>query len=893
MRGWGDGQLGSWLTGTWADCVYEWRAVRGWRRWRVGLLNAAALVRVVVAYLPSGESPMRNIGRDFGYALRRLRQTPLFSIFAVVTLALGIGAATAVYSVVHAVALKAPAIDDVERVVKVYHSAFGSGPMTNFSWPDVNDLKARQTSFTHLATWTRVAHAITTPEGSRPFLGEFVDGDYFDVLRVRPLAGRLIQRADDTPAAIPVVVLSANLWRSAFAGDEAIVDRQVEIGGHQFTVIGIAPPDARGVDIPNLVGPALWMPIRQRHLLARTGFTAFGDENDRERRWVSAVGRLREDVTFSQAAAEVRQIGEALDAAVPIGQGAEPGYRSPYAVSRPWSATRLVDVRIHESMSRVVGPVVGTLLISVALVLMVACTNLANLLLARGASRRHEFAVRMALGASRWRLLREQVVECAVLAVAGGALGVLVARTLIVALSTDFSVGDAVQMVLSVRPELNGPVLGLAMGATVLALLMSGVLPAWHSTGGDVRSVLATDTSGGALPRWRGRRLLIQAQVAVSVALLAVTAVSAGNAMRFALHDPGFALDQLALVTTDPSASSMDDARALAAMAAARDRVSRLSGVEAVAFGSALPVGTGLTSVLVSNPPMRYGLRAIHASAGYVDTVGVPIVEGRDLNESDGAGGEPVIILSVKAAEQMFGRTQVIGQLVTFKRQAWAGEAPPPTVVARVVGVVGDTSDGTRGPVQEGMAYLPVGPHPARRLVLIARTADDAGAVAGQMRTAVLEADRQLTITGVSTGESVSDGFTVLLRTVAGTAGLLGGFAALLALLGLYGVLSFLVARRTREIGLRIALGAERTHVLRLIMTDGLKPVMWGIGLGTLLAGPVLLNPLSRSMLRTSDDALTVALLAPVVMLVAAALAAWWPARRAARVDPNVALRQQ
>ena len=780
---------------------------------------------------------------DLHYALRRLRQTPLFSTFAVVTLALGIGAATAVYSVVHAVALKAPSIADVERVVKVYHSDGGSTAMSGFSWPDIIDLKARQTSFSHLATWTRLTHAITLPEGSRPFRGEFVDGDYFDVLRVRPMAGRLIQRADDTPAAPPVVVLSADFWRSAFGGDETIVNRQVDIGGQQFTVIGIAPPEARGVDMPNLAGPAAWVPMSTRPRLARTGFLAFGDDTDRERRWVSAVGRLRDGVRLDQAAAEVRQIGASLDAAVPIGRDADQRSRSPYAISRPWVVKRLVDVRMHESMSRIVGPVVGTVLISVALVLMVACTNLANLLLARGASRRHEFAVRMALGASRWRLLREQLVECALLAVAGGALGVLVARGLIVALSTDFSVGDAL-MVISVRPELNPSVLALAAGATMLALLTFGVLPAWHSTRADVRSVLNTDTAGGALPRWRGRRLLIQMQVAVSVALLAVTVVSAGNAMRFAWHDPGFALEKLALVKTDPTASNMEGARAVAVMATARDRVLQLPGVESAAFGSALPVGSGTSNVYVSEPPMRFGVRTVFASAGYLATIDVTIVEGRDFSESDGAGGDPVIVLSVTAAEQMFGRTQVIGQSVTFRRQAWAGEPPAPVVVARVVGVV-------------------------------------------------VEADRQLTITNVSTGESVSDGLTVLLRIVAGAAGLLGGFAALLALLGLYGVLSFLVARRTREIGLRIALGAERAQVLRLIMVDGLKPVVWGIGIGTVLAGPVLLNPLSRSMLRTTDGGIAMAMLAPVVMLAAAAVAAWWPARRAARVDPNVALRQQ
>jgi predicted permease len=879
---------------TWADFIHEWRRESGPARLIVVVHVLAAALRLFVWTLPSGDNPMRNLGRDLHFALRRLRQTPLFFTFAVVTLALGIGAATAVYSVVHAVALKAPNIDDVERVVKVYHSAGGSGPMISFSWLDSADLKARQTSFSHMATWSRLFHAITLPEGARPFGGELVDGDYFDVLRVRPMVGRLIQRSDDSPSATPVVVLSADFWRSAFGGDASVLNSQVEIGGHQFTVIGVAPPEARGVDMPSLAGPSLWVPIQQHHLLARAGFSLSGDDSDRSRRWLSVVARLRDGVSLEQAAAEVRQIGQALDAAVPIGAELDPRLRSPHAVSRPWVVRRVVDVRIHESMAFIVGPVVGTVLVSVGLVLLVACTNLANLLLARGASRRQEFAVRMALGASRWRLLREQIVECGVLALAGGVLGLLVARVLVVLLSTDFTVGDVVTIVISVRPELNAPVLMLAVFATALALLTFGVLPAWHSTGGDVRSVLSADGGGGAPPRWRGRRLLIQLQVAVSVALLAVTAVSTGNALRLALHDPGFALDQLALVTTDPTASSMDSERAVAAMAAARDRVSQLPGVDAAAFGSALPIGTGSSYVTVSEPPIssRFGLRAVFASAGYFATVGMPVLEGRDFTTSDEVAGEPVIVLSAKAAGDFFGRTQVIGQSVTFKRRAWAGEPPAPTMVARVVGVVGDASDGTGGRIDEGTAYLPVGQHPVRRLVLVARTPGDASAVAGQLRTAVNDADRQLTITGVSTGESVSDGLTILLRIVAGTAGILGAFAALLALLGLYGVLSFLVARRTREIGVRIALGAERSSVLRLIMTDGLKPVVWGILLGVLLAGPVLLSPLSRNMLGTSESGVAVALLAPVVMLAAATLAAWWPARRAAQVDPNVALRQ-
>jgi putative ABC transport system permease protein len=886
------------LADTWADCVYEWRTTSGPRRVVVGFTSMLALLHVLVAVLPEGRGPLRNMGQDVRFAVRRLRQSPVFSIFAVITLALSIGAATAVYSLVYAVAYKPPAIADVEQIVNVYHAPGGSAPMIGFSWPDFADLKARQTSFVHLAAWARFTNAMVLADGAHVFRGEFVDGDYFSVLRVQPELGRLIQRTDDSLSAAPVVVLSDSLWRNALAARRDVVGQVVRIGGKPFTVIGVAPPEARGVDTPNLSAPAAWVPMRQRHLLAQAGYAQFRDETDRDNRWMRGVGRLNDGATLEQASAELRQIGQALDAAVPLGATVAPRFRQRYDASRQWSATRLTDIRIHESMSRVFGPVVGTVLVSVVLVLLVACTNLANLLLARGASRRQEFAMRMALGASRARLMREQVVECGLLALAGGLAGTLVARGLTVLLSTDFSMGDGVQMVISVRPELNLPVLITTLGATILALLIFGVLPAWYSTDGDIRSVLASDTSGGVFPRWRGRRALIGGQVMVSVALLAVTAVSVGNAVRLGYRDPGFALDELAQVTVEPHLSQVDAASALSGLEVARHRVSQLTGVTGVAIATSLPVGPGIGDVYIApadTPNSRIGLKSVTASSAYLTTIGLPILEGRDLSSEDRADHETVVVLSARAADALFQRRSVVGQVVTFTRQVYEGEAPSPAYIARVVGVVGDADDSTGGrmPLHEGTAYLSLAQHPARALTLIARTDGDVGLLAGQLRSAVAEADNRLAITRVSTGSQIADGFTVLLRVVAGTAGVLGVFALLLAVIGLYGVLSFVVARRSREIGVRIALGAERGDVSRLVVADGLKPVLWGLVLGTALAGPVLLNPLSRQMLGITTTSLAFALAAPAVMLMAALVAAWAPARRAAGVDPNVALRQQ
>ncbi len=837
--------------------------------------------------------PMRDLGRDVAHAGRRLKASPMFTLFAILTLALSIGATTAVYSVVHAVAFKAPAIDDVERVVKLYHAPGGGASISGFSWLDFNDLKIRQQTFSHVAAWSRFSSAMATPSGSRSVTGEMVDGDYFATVRALPLHGRLLQPADDDPGAEPVIVLGAEFWQSAFNSDPAVVGTSVALGGAPFVVVGVAHPDVRGVDMPTLAPSAAWIPIQQRTKLARPGDLAFGNDDDRNRRWVRAIARLREKETVESAGLELREMGAALDAAAPIGAAnpSAPDSRRDYSNSRGWFARRFSDVRIHESMDRVATPVIATLFVSVGLVLLVACTNLANLLLARGAARRHEMSVRRALGASRARVIREQLVECAVLAVAGGGAGVLVARWLLVMLSTDFSVGDNPGIVISVRPELNPAALLVASAATALAMAVCGLVPAWHSTGGDVRAAIARD-GGGALPRWRGRRFLIGAQVAVSVALLALTAVSAGNAWRMARADTGIALDQLSLVTVDPSASRLSTGDAIALFDRAASRARQTPGVSAVAIATGLPVGTGSTNLALrtaDQPQPGSWVRAVEAGAGYLTTAGWPVLHGRDLTVDDQGG--TAILISAGAARRVFGRVDVVGRALTYRRQAYLGEPDPVDATATIVGVVSDVSDPGRRFGDEGFAVLALGPQTSnRRLTLIAKTSMPVDTVAA-LRAAVSDVDARLAVTQVATGASLIDGMTMLLRVVGSTAGVLGGFALLLALVGLYGVLSFVVARRRREIGVRMALGAERSTVHRMVLRDGLQPVGWGLLIGSLVAAPVLLSPLGRSMLRLDAGGLTWAVLAPLTMYVLSVVAIWIPARRASTVNPTIALR--
>jgi predicted permease len=591
-------------------------------------------------------------------------------------------------------------------------------------------------------------------------------------------------------------------------------------------------------------------------------------------------------------------IGKRLDAAVPIGQQLDPRFRDTASTSRLWSARRVGDVRVHESLDRIVGPIVTAVLGSVVLVLLVVCTNLANLLLARGASRRHEMAVRLSLGASRWRLLREQMAESTVLAVAGAALGILVARALVVLLARDFQAGDTAVVTLSVRPELNPAVIAWAIAVSALALLVFGVVPAWHSTRGHLRDLLASDTTGGAMPRWRGRRILIASQVAVSVALLAVTAITIDRVAGLAVHDPGFNLDKLALATIDLSLTGVDETEGRIILDRSLETSRHSPGVAAATLGSGLPIGSSSRVMNVSttdnplNPPSGYSgswMVPIIAAPTFFDVVGIRIIAGRGFNVRDTANGLHVVVLSELAALRLFGAHDQVGQMVHLKRQPMLGAPDTPLQDARVVGIAKDTDVGSLGERGSGVVYLPYAQHFASRMALIARASTDPAPLVRSLHAALVDADREVTIVRETTAAGLASDGQQLLSIVAGVSGLLGAFALLLSLIGLHGVLSFLVTRRTREIGLRMALGASPGQVRRMVLVDGLRPVVWGLAAGMAAGALLLLNPVFSRPLQSSS--LEPALAVPLLMLATGTVAVYWPARRASRTDPSVALR--
>jgi predicted permease len=809
---------------------------------------------------------MEQFRRELLLAVRRLIAAPAFTLFSIVTLALGVGATTSIYSVVHAL-LRPPDIRAIDRVVNVYHSDFAhdGGAARSFialSWPDYEDLRNTQTVFDEVTAWARFRQTIVGGGSGQAILGEMVGGEYFHLLGIEPAIGRLIQPADDRANAPLVIVLSDGLWRQQFCG----------------------------VDMPAVMPTAAWVPLSGAEGLGGSGMGY--DAADRESRWLMVKGRVRPGRTVAQAQAEMAAIGQRLDRAYPLGRDFRPNtHLSPY-VQRAWYVMPAADLRMHESVHHLAGIFATAILIAVGLVLLVACTNLANLLLACGASRRHEMAVRLALGASRTRLVLEYLVESALVAVAGGLAALAVAWLLVDNVLTA-SIHAAPGATIHLSPELDLPVFPAAGAATLVALVVFGVVPALHLSRVSVRDTLSIDSSASGVPRWRARRTLIACQVGVSVALVALAAAAGEQVASAARRDTGLDLDRIALVRFDFKVQRQDEQQARKTLTAIAAVVRRQPGVDAVALASGLPVGTETPGawLTVDGDTKSRGAELLTSSPAVFRTLGVSVVHGRPIDERDVQGALPVAVVSELTARALFGRGNAIGRIVLVQRNRWAGESEQPIQTRTIVGVAADTDAGSVGRRDHGIVYLPFAQHYEPAMSVIARTSGDPDALVRVLRTTANRVDPELAVVDAGTGTSLGGASNIALAIMSGTAGLLGLLALLLAMAGLYGVLTHAVAGRTREIGLRVALGASRARLIVMVLADGIWPVLGGlfIGLATGALARMAMRPLFVRLCPALDPLVLAAV--PIAFLIAALIACYFPARRAARVDPNVALR--
>lgn len=810
-----------------------------------------------------------SFATDLRLALRGLRRTPLFAAVAVLSISIGIGATTAIVTIASALLFRAPAgVAAPERVVTVGATRNGHG-FDTFSYPVYLDY-TRAASLSELAAMRVKPQALSllTTDGSKALRSSAVSGNFFRALGARPELGRLFGPDQDSRSnAAPVVVLSDAYWRKEFHADSTVVGRAITLKGMPFTIVGVA---SRGFQGPFVIAPDIWMPLRTSTRLDHSESLLTGRDNA----WVVAVGRLAPRATVRKAQVELATITQRLAAAYPKTVES--------VVVRPLS---LVPGNGHE----VIAGFMAVLLAVAGLVLVIASTNVAGMLLARAAVRQREIAVRIAMGASRLRIARQLVTESLVLGAAAAIVGLVLAKWLVHLI---MSLVPRLSVPLVVHVTLDGWVVAFAVGTTLLTTIATGLLPAVQSTKPDLVPALKLDA--GATPRrQRLRAALIVSQIAVSMLLLVVAALFGRALIAARSVDPGFATHHIDVVSLDLSLAGYDDHRGVAQAAALLERVRRLPGVKQAALSAMIPLAgsaMGFGDIDVDGHPAPSTTRHTTArswtgdwnvvSPGYFDVLSIPLVHGRAFNATDEEGSPKVAIWNETFAKRVFGTSNVVGR--TFRNNG---------ATVTIVGVARDAKYRALDDPPMNFIYVPMAQYYRSETNLFVHVAGD-GDLSGPLKRLVAQFDPRLPVLDQSTMDD-QVAFSVFPQQLAlWVTGSLGLVALLLALLGIYGVIAYSVARRTREIGIRVALGAARGSILRLVLAQGVRTAAIGVLIGSAIS--FVATRVLASLLfgvRPTDPIAFVS--AAAVLGAAALIASWLPARRAAAVDPMIALRAE
>ena len=809
------------------------------------------------------------------HAVRQLLRSPGFTVVAVTSLALGIGVNTAIFSLVNAVLFRPLPVHEPERLAMVFKtgddSLISESPL---SFPDYEDYRDNNEAFEGLSGYALQPVALDEGTESRFVMAELVTGNYFQTMGVGAALGRVLLPEDDVEGGSNnSVVLNYSTWKKRWAADPGAVGSEIRLNGHPFTIVGVAQSDFHGAT--KGFAPELWFPA-----WAQPQLNSGSRHLDRRANsWLFVMGRLKSGATVEQAQQQLQLVARGLSEQFPESHG-DRG-----VVVFPANEVKAL-LPVVNSVLYIVSAI---LMAVVGLVLLIACANVANMLLARAAGRRREIAIRLSLGAGRVRLVRQLLLESSLLAVTAAAAGLLIAYWSNVLLS---SIELPLPVELELGLQMDWRVFGFAALAAVATTLLFGLVPALQASKTDLTIAMKDESAGmtGGRSRNRLRSMLVVAQVALSLVLLIGAGLSMRSLQNAHLTDPGFEPHQLVAGEFAPELQGYDDDRAGQFFQQLKERMEASPGVESVSLSTHFPLTfeIRITEVasrdLLTLPEDRWpNFDVSSVGPGYLETMRIPLISGREFNDGDRQDAAPVVMVNRAAAETLWPAGNAVGQQLFFSQDGDPHE---------VVGVVANGKYRTLGEDSRPFVYRSLQQTGDGSQTVIVRAAGDLASTLGALRTAASEIDARVPIVSLRTVEDAIGAGLILPQVTALVFGLFGALGLVLATVGLYGVISYTAARRTHEVGIRTVLGAGQSDILRLVIGQGVRLTAIGIIVGLAAAWGVTRFISAVLYGVSATDPLTFVAVSAVA-LATAIVACYVPARRATRVDPMTALRYE